>query len=167
MLRKVVLFAAGVLVGIIVGAASTKLYLRHHILHNSLGAKAEKTGNLLPQMTMTEVEQLFGKPDHVDVVDGGIDGKYEKPKQIIWTYSRYKITDSDERYGEPGHVRFIPRRFMQRDWGEDDETARKYGEQSDTFRICSFRGSFPIRKEDWAKADFGLLDGYPLKELKK
>lgn len=116
---------------------------------------------------MSEVELLFGQPDHIDVVDGRIDGKYEQPKQIIWTYGRYKITESGESYGKPGHIRFIPRRFIHKGWGEEDEIARKYGEQSDVFRTCSFRGSFPIRKEDWAEEDFGLLDGYPIKELRK
>jgi hypothetical protein len=85
-------------------------------------------------------------------------------------HSRYKITESGENYGQPGHIRFIPVRFLEKDSQQADETARKYGEQSDAFRVCSFRGSFPITKKDWEAdndAVAGLLDGFPIKELKK
>jgi hypothetical protein len=55
---------------------------------------------------------------------------------------------------------------MDLNWGQDDETARQYGEQADTFRTCSFSGSFPIRKQDWAEDEGGPLDAVPLKEIK-
>jgi hypothetical protein len=168
MFHKAALFAAGLLIGIVVSVASTHFFLRHHIFNKRFVPKTEGTSGVLrPRMTMSEVELLFGQPDHIDVVDGRINGKYEEPKQIIWTYSRYKITESGENYSKPGHIRFIPVRFMHPDWREDDKIARQYGEQSNSFRTCSFRGSFPIRTEDWAGEDFGLLDGYRIKELGK
>jgi hypothetical protein len=164
MLRKTVLFAGGLLVGALLGIVGTHFFLRHHVLG------PEVKGVLRPRMTMSEIEGLFGQPDRTEVIDGKIDGKYEHPKQIIWTYSRYKITESGEQYGQPGHIRFIPVRFLEKDSHEDDEIARKYGEQSDVFRVCSFSGSFPIAKKDW-EADnetaAGLFDGFPVKELKK
>ena len=146
---------AGLLVGIIVGIG-TYFFLRH-----------SATATLRPHMTMSEVEHAFGEPDRVDIVDGRIDDKYEHPKEILWVYSQYKTTESGESYGKPGHIRFIPMRFFDQNWGPDDDTARQYGEQDDTFRTCSFRGSFPIKKQDWAGDDFGLFDGTPLKQLKK
>ena len=155
MLHKVALFAGGLFVGILIGVGGAYFFLHHH------------PAVLRPNMTMSEVELSFGKPDRIDVVDGRIDDKYESPKEILWVYSRYKITDSGESYGKPGHIRFIPMRFTHQKWGPDDDTARQYGEQADTFRTCSFSGSFPIRKKDWAADDFGLFDGVPLKELQK
>lgn len=155
MLRKAALFAGGLLVGIVVGVVGAHLF-HHHV-----------PAVLRPNMTMSEVELSFGKPDRIDVVDGLIDDKYEYPQEILWVYSHYKITDSGESYGKPGHIRFIPMRFTHQNWGPDDDTARRYGEQADAFRTCSFSGSFPIRKKDWANDDFGLFDGTPLKELKE
>jgi hypothetical protein len=156
MLRKAALFAGGLLIGIIIGVGGAYLFHHHSV-----------TATLRPHMTMSEVERAFGKPDRIDIVDGRVDDKYEYPKEILWVYSRYRITESGESYGKPGHIRFIPMRFFHQDWGSDDDTARQYGEQADTFRTCSFGGSFPIRKPDWAADDFGLFDGTPLKELKK
>lgn len=165
MLRKTSLFAGGLLLGIVIGAAAWHFYLRYHTRNISFAHTTYGNGLLRQKMTMWEVEQLLGKPDHVDIIDGKNDGHYETPKQIMWTYSRFKITESGESYGKPGHIRFIPLRFMEKNSEHDDEVARQYGEQSDVFRTCSFSGSFPIKKEDWG--DFGLLDGYPVKELNK
>lgn len=133
----------------------------------NVNSREQTSGVLRPKMSMSEVESLFGQPDRIDVVDGKIEGKFETPKQIIWTYSRFKITESGEGYGKPGHIRFVPMRFMDQNWGQDDETARQYGEQSDTFRTCSFSGSFPVRKKDWAEDEGRLFDGIPVKEIKK
>jgi hypothetical protein len=99
---KAALFAGGVLVGIIVGVCGTHFFLHHHIRDRWFAHRTEgASGMLRPRMTMSEVEQLFGKPDRIDVVDGRIEDKYEHPKEIIWTYSRYKITESGETYGKP------------------------------------------------------------------
>jgi hypothetical protein len=79
MLRKPALFA-GLLVGALVGIVGTHFFLRHHVLGTE-----EVKGVLRPRMTMSEIDGLFGQPDRTEVVDGKIDGKYEHPKQIIWT----------------------------------------------------------------------------------
>jgi hypothetical protein len=117
-------------------------------------------------MTMLEVEQILGRPDRIEVEEGRIDGNVEHPKVIRWVYSRYRVTESGEGFGNPGHVNFVPFRFTELGWNDRDadEVARKYGEQSDVFRTYSIRGSFPIASDQWEGP--GLLDAIPEKDIK-
>ena len=73
-----------------------------------------KPGLLRQGTTMLEVEQLLGKPDRIEVKEGGVEGAYERPKVISWIYAAYRLTDSDEAFGRPGHINFIPLRFTER-----------------------------------------------------
>ena len=57
MLRKAALFAGGLLVGILIGVVGA------HFFHHHVPAA------LRPNMTMSEVEMSFGRPDRIDVVD--------------------------------------------------------------------------------------------------
>jgi hypothetical protein len=125
-------------------------------------------GRLLRQdMTMLEVEELLGKPDRVDIKEGGVEGTLERPKVTSWVYRAYRVTDSGEDFGQPGHITFIPLRFTKRGCNdaESDKIARQYGEQADVFRAYAFRGSFPVDRNDWEPE--GLLDAIPLKDIKK
>jgi hypothetical protein len=118
-------------------------------------------------MTMLDVEHLFGPPDRVDVEPGKLEGDREHPKVIKWIDRKYRITDSGETFGRPGHVTFLPLRFTKAGWNdqEADRTAREYGEQSDSFRTYGFRGSFPVDGGDWETG--GPFDAMPLKKLPK
>jgi hypothetical protein len=115
-------------------------------------------------MTMLEVEKALGKPDRVETLRGSTDGKFEEPTVIRWHYARFPITASGAEYGRPGHVNFVPKRFISRGQtaAEADSIARQYGEQADAYRTFSYAGSFPTRKEYWN--GLGPLDGLPLKE---
>jgi hypothetical protein len=133
----------------------------------SLCAVAAGCGHrqLKGNMTMLEVERVLGKPDRVETTPGSVNGKFEEPTVLRWHYARFPITESGKDYGHPGHVNFVPKRFISRDQegGDADKPARQYGEQTDAYRTFSYAGSFPTRKEYWDA--LGPLDGLPLKEL--
>lgn len=151
------------LLGVIVGCAFTGLYFHAH-----KPALVASSVLLRPGMSMKEAEAAFGSPDKTETEKGHMDGKFEAPEKILWIYTRYKITASGEKYGQPGHITFIPVRFLDSKWTDADDTAQKYGEQSDTFRVYGYSGSFPLNDSDWNKDDsVGKYDGVPLKELKK
>jgi len=122
---------------------------------------------LKANMTMLEVEKVIGKADRVETFPGKIDGEFEKPTVIRWYYSKFPVKKSGEDYGTPGHINFVPIRFTEHDPdpAASDKVARGYGEQSDSYRSISYRGSFPTKKKYWSS--LGSLDFIPLKDLSK
>jgi len=113
-------------------------------------------------MTMLEVERLLGKPDDIHIQQGYTSAEYEYPTVTTWYYKPYKITASDLRYGEPGHLLFVPERFTHfcKDPDAADRMARNYGgEQPNSFRTVSYEGSFPTSWESWP--------GVPVKPLNR
>ena len=117
-------------------------------------------------MRMSEVEAILGKPDKAETIPGRIEDNYEHPTIIRWHYSKYPVKKSGPDYGRMGHINFVPIRFTNHDPDKEQshKIAREYGEQSDTYRTFSYRGSFPTKKDLWDS--LGPLDGIPIVELK-
>lgn len=126
----------------------------------------ETTSGLKRGMTMVEVENLLGRPMNTNTKDGKINDKYEDPTVITWYYDKYPIRTSDKSYGSPGYINFVPVRFFtaDNDLTDTDSTAWFYGEQSNSFRVVSYVGSFPVDtlSNKWNE---GGLDIIPLKKL--
>jgi len=122
---------------------------------------------LMQNMTMFDVENLFGKPLRTSTQEGEITGVYERPTVIIWHYEKYPIMTSDKSYGSPGYINFVPDRFLFAHDGITalDSTAWKHGEQTDTYRVVSYVGSFPADTigKKWVGGDLGFI---PLRRMK-
>jgi len=118
-------------------------------------------------MTMIEVEKIFGKPQSIKTERGKFESGYEYPNVIIWYYDKYPINTSDASFGKPGYINFVPERFMTKNniVYSADSIAWEYGEQSNSYRVASFIGSFPTDTADnkWEGGEFGFI---PIKELK-
>ncbi len=122
---------------------------------------------LKQNMTMAEVEKVFGKPKSIKSQKGKLENGYEEPTVIIWYYDKYPIKTSDASFGEAGYINFVPQRFMisNNKISKEDSIAWEYGEQSNSYQVTSFIGSFPADTIDnkWIGSDLGLI---PIKQLK-
>lgn len=137
-------------------------------LANGTGTR-ESVGQFKSEATMREIESAFGKPDRIDVEKGGVADGYESPQVIKWYYNRFPIVDSGPDYGKPGYLNFVPLRFI--DVSSNtiaaDKLAKEFGvEQSDSFRLTSYSGSFPVngKREGHFFTD---IDFIPIKRVGK
>lgn len=123
---------------------------------------------LRQNLSMSEVEVIFGRPDNIFIKRGKIEKEFEEPTIIIWYYSTYPIKTSDKGFGKPSYINFVPDRFL---LSKDtllkaDSLAWEYGEQSDSYKVASFVGSFPYDTLDknWVGSHYGAI---PLKTIKR
>lgn len=126
-----------------------------------------RSDRLLKQaMTMTEVEEIFGRPSRIKVQSGRIEDTTEVPTVISWYYDTIRIKSSDVSYGKASYINFVPERFLTNNKliTSIDSTAWEFGEQTDSYKVASFIGSFPSDTTDrnWTMGRYGAI---PLKNL--
>jgi hypothetical protein len=123
---------------------------------------------LKQNMTMSEVETLFGKPDKTITEKGKIENDYETPTVIVWFYKKYPIKTSDASYNKPSFINFVPDRFIasENKINLADSLAWDLNEQSNSYRVASFVGSIPADTNDkkWIGGNMGFI---PSREIKK